>query len=96
MSTQSLPHSIALHGHWAARLVNAANTHGRSLLNRWQARSAAHAEWRSLLQAERDLARLSPRTLQDIGAPHGLVGQRRWQEEQEATQVSRILDRQGW
>ena len=42
------------------------------------------AEYRRSAQAEHELSRLSVRTLQDIGAPEALIGQRRWQIEHEA------------
>lgn len=46
--------------------------------------------------AERELLELSPRTLEDIGAPHGLIGQRRWQEESRLAEFDRLLDARGW
>ena len=96
MTAQSLPHPIALQRPLALRVLGDAVDRARAILAWLQVRRAAHAEVRRSLQAERELARLSPRTLQDIGAPHGLVGQRRWQDEQEAAQVARILNQHGW
>lgn len=36
-----------------------------------------------MLVVKRELRHLDPRTLADIGAPQGLVGQHRWQAEQD-------------
>jgi len=57
-------------------------------LQRWRFRVRTWREQRvddrHTAQAERELSRLSVRTLQDIGAPEGLIGQRRWQDAHEA------------
>lgn len=67
-----------------------------TLLARLAARWATYVEYRRAVKAERELAQLSPSTLQDIGAPQGLVGQRRWQDELQATRDARILRLRGW
>jgi hypothetical protein len=96
MNTHSLPRPIALQRPRASRLLLSAIDSWRAAWAWLRARHAMHAEQRRALQAERELAHLSPRTLQDIGAPQGLVGQRRWQDEQDAAQFQRILNQHGW
>jgi len=96
MNTQCLPRPIPLQRSSALRMLDAAIDHLRTALARMQARRALRAEYRRAVQAERELARLDPRTLQDIGAPQGLIGQRRWQDEQQAAQFERVLNQQGW
>jgi hypothetical protein len=64
--------------------------------HRLQSAWTVHRAQETTLALERELAHLDPRTLQDIGAPQGLVGQRRWQEEQERHQGDRLLDLRGW
>ena len=51
-------------------------------LARWLERRAQRREAELALALERELRHLDPRTLADIGAPEGLVGQHRWQAEQ--------------
>ena len=100
MNTQSLPRPIPLQRPLALRLLDPildplldrALTWQARLLARW----AAYRLLRESVRAERELARLSPQTLRDIGAPQGLVGQRRWQEEHEAAQFDRLLNLRGW
>ena len=92
MNTRSLPRPIPLQRPLALRWLDSAIDHVRTLHARWRVRRAARAEIRRGELAERELAQLSPRTLQDIGAPQGLAGQRRWQDEQEAARVARILN----
>jgi hypothetical protein len=70
-----------------------------SVVLAWQRLQSAWAVHRALettIALERELAHLDPRTLQDIGAPQGLVGQQRWQEELERHQGDRLLDLRGW
>lgn len=92
MNTRSLPRPIPLQRPLALRCLDAVIGHVHSLHIRWRLHRAARAEFRLGEKAERELAQLSPRTLQDIGAPQGLVGQRRWQDEQEAARVARVLN----
>lgn len=90
MNTRTLPHTIALHRGLVAALVD-------QLAYGWQRLRAAwveHHARRLAEDVEHELMRLDPRTLHDIGAPEGLVGQRRWQEEQRSS--DRLLDMRGW
>ncbi len=96
MSSHPLAHTIPLYRPALAQSIATAVDALKPLLVRWRARRAAHAQWRHVVQAERDLAHLSPETLRDIGAPEGLIGQRRWQEDHEAAQFARILNLHGW
>ena len=92
MNTRSLPRPIPLQRSPALRWLAGAVDRMHALHARWRAVRAARAEIRRAEWAERELAHLSPRTLQDIGASQGLVGQRRWQDEQEAARVARVLN----
>jgi uncharacterized protein YjiS (DUF1127 family) len=96
VNTQTLPRPIPLQRAPAWRLFDTALERARAALAWMRARHALRAEYRRAAQAERELAQLSPQTLQDIGAPQGLIGQRRWQDEQEAAQFARILNQHGW
>ena len=96
MTSTSLPRPIPLHRPSLLRAFEIAVDRLAALHRRWQARRAVRAEWRRSAEAERALARLSPETLRDIGAPQGLIGQRRWQDEQEGRQILRILQLHGW
>ena len=85
----TLPHTIALHRGAVWTVVYA--------WQRLQSAWSVHRARRAAEAAEHELVDLDPRTLQDIGAPYGLVGQRRWQEEQrEARATERLLDLRGW
>ena len=90
MSTRSLPPPIALHRGAGAALLDRLLETGRRLRSAW----ATHRARRLAEDVERELAALDSRPLQDIGAPQGLVGQRRWQDEQR--DCERLLDRRGW
>jgi hypothetical protein len=93
MDTRTLPHTIVLHRGPAAAVLDQLAQVAQGLHSAWivhRARRAAEA-------AERDLMQLDPRTLQDIGAPEGLVGQQRWwDEQQEARNTDRLLEMRGW
>lgn len=96
MTTTRLSPAVPLHRPAALRLLDTA-IDAAVMLQRWlEARHRTRGELRRAVRAERELAQLSPHTLQDIGAAQGLIGQRRWQEEQEATQAMRILHSRGW
>jgi hypothetical protein len=56
---------------------------------------AVHRARETTLAIQRELMHLDPRTLQDIGAPQGLAGQQRWQDEREQRQFDRLLDLRG-
>lgn len=87
MNTRSLSRSTTLE-----LFTHSARAAFDGLRRRW----AVHAEYRRLLEAERELSALDARTLQDIGAPQGLIGQSRWQDERERSQAERLLDLRGW
>jgi len=86
MNTEYCPRPILLHRPWPLRLLDAAADRAVTLAGRIRAWYRERAEIRRAAQAERELANLSLHTLQDIGAPQGLIGQRRWQDEQDDTQ----------
>lgn len=96
MTSTCLPRPIPLHRPPLLRVFEVAIDRLAALQQHWRARRAVRAEWRRSAEAERALARLSPETLRDIGAPQGLIGQRRWQDEQEGRQILRILQLHGW
>jgi len=96
MTTTSLPRMIRLHQPAALRWLDTATENLRGVYHQLKAWHARRAEWRRCVEAERALAELSPYTLQDIGAPQGLIGQRRWQDEHEAAQLERVLNLHGW
>lgn len=93
MNTRTLPHTIVLHRGLVAALFD-------QLAHGWQRLQAARAERQARRLAddvEHELMRLDPRTLHDIGAPEGLVGQRRWwDEQQESRNADRLLEMRGW
>ncbi|MDH4060208.1 MAG: hypothetical protein OEU94_05290 [Aquincola sp.] len=68
----------------------------RDALSRLRQSWLAYRERRQVELAERELLALSARTLEDIGAPYGLIGQRRWQDERQGVERDRLLDRHGW
>lgn len=93
MNTHSLPRTIALHRGLLAGVVDHVAYAWHHVQSAW----TVHRTRRAAEDAERELMRLDPRTLQDIGAPEGLVGQQRWQEEQrQARDTDRLLDLRGW
>jgi hypothetical protein len=48
------------------------------------------------MAVEHELRHLDARTLADIGAPQGLIGQRRWQAEQDDWRREQMLRSPGW
>ena len=78
MSAPALPHTISLSPSTWTLWAELIGRHWRDLRLRWR----EHSEWRAAMAAQRQLAQLDARTLRDIGAAEGLIGQRRWQEEQ--------------
>jgi len=72
--------------------LDAARETAQALRAAWRER----AERRVAEAVEHELIALDPRTLCDIGAPQGLVGQRRWQDEHERSQHERLLELRGW
>lgn len=84
--------TIPLHRPLLASWADAA----RHALARTRATWQSYRARRRAEDAERELLGMSLRTLEDIGAPHGLIGQRRWQEESRLAEVDRLLDARGW
>lgn len=84
--------TIPLHRPLLSSLTDAAHHALVRLGAAWQAyRARRRAE-----AAERELLDLNLRALEDIGAPHGLVGQRRWQDEAQDAEFDRLLNSRGW
>jgi hypothetical protein len=96
MTSTSLPRPIPLYRPPLLRWIDTAIDHLATLHRRWQVRRATRAEWQRSAEVERALADLSPDTLRDIGAPQGLIGQRRWRDELEATQFVRAFEPHRW
>jgi hypothetical protein len=88
MNTSTLPQRLSLQRSPTDRLFAAAQ--------RWLERRALRREAEIAHAVEHELRHLDPRTLCDIGAPQGLVGQRRWQSEQERWDLERTLRSRGW
>lgn len=83
---------LALHRSVVHVLFDAA----RERVHAWHAAWRARAELRTAEAVEHELLALDSRTLADIGAPQGLVGQHRWQDEELRSQRERMLDLRGW
>jgi uncharacterized protein YjiS (DUF1127 family) len=92
MNTRSFQPTLPLHRPAAVVLFEVL----RERWSAWQARRREAAQLRLAAAVERELMQLDSRTLQDIGAPQGLVGTRRWRDEQASAEASRLLDRAGW
>lgn len=92
MNTRSFQPTLSLHRPHAAALFDLLHERWSS----WQARRREAAQLRLAAAVERELSRLDPRTLQDIGAPQGLIGTRRWHDELASAEASRQLDRPVW
>jgi hypothetical protein len=92
MNTSTLPNRFSLHRPLTDRWLDLA----RHALGRWLERRALRREADLAMAVERELQQLDPRTLADIGAPQGLVGQRRWQAEQDEWSRERLLRSHGW
>jgi hypothetical protein len=86
MNTACCTRPILLHRPLPLRWLDTAADRVQRLARRFGAWRAERAERRLVEHAERELTRLSLRTLEDIGAPQGLIGQRRWQEEYDVEQ----------
>ena len=84
MDTTFPPRPIPLSQPFVWRHLDAAMIRLQAWGRRVHAWREQRADYHRSAQAEWDLSRLSVRTLQDIGAPEGLIGQRRWQDEHEA------------
>jgi hypothetical protein len=83
---------LVLHRSLAHVLFDAARERVHAWHDAWRAR----AERRMAEAVEHELLALDSRTLSDIGAPQGLVGQRRWQDEESRSSRDRMLDLRGW
>jgi hypothetical protein len=92
MTTRTLSHRLQPQRPLADRWLECA----QRTLARWLERRAERREADLAMAVERELQRLDPRTLADIGAPQGLVGQRRWHDEQEHWSRERLLRTHGW
>jgi hypothetical protein len=92
MTSRTLPNRLHLNRPLADRWLDAA----QHALARWLDRRAQRREADLALAVERELRHLDPRTLCDIGAPQGLVGQHRWQAEQDDWRRERLLRTHGW
>jgi hypothetical protein len=88
MNTRTLPQRLHLRHSLTDRLFAAAQ--------HWLEHRARRREADLAMAVERELQQLDPRTLADIGAPQGLVGQRRWQAEQDEWSRERLLRSHGW
>jgi uncharacterized protein YjiS (DUF1127 family) len=87
MTTRTLPSRLHLNPSLTDRWLVVA----QHALARWLERRAERREADLAMAVERELQQLDPRTLADIGAPQGLVGQRRWQAEQDAWSRDHML-----
>ncbi|HET9978670.1 MAG TPA: hypothetical protein VFQ20_14625 [Burkholderiaceae bacterium] len=83
---------LALHRSLVHVLFDAVREQAHAWHDAWRAR----AERRLAEAVERELLALDSRTLADIGAPQGLVGQRRWQDETSRSSRERLLELRGW
>jgi hypothetical protein len=91
MTTRTFPHRLHLNPSLTDRWLGVVQ-HG---LARWLVRRAERREADLAMAVERELQQLDPRTLADIGAPQGLIGQRRWQAEQDAWSREQMLRTHG-
>jgi uncharacterized protein YjiS (DUF1127 family) len=92
MTTRTCPHRL----HLIPSLTDRGLAAVQRALARWLQRRAERHEADLAMAVERELRRLDPRTLADIGAPQGLVGQRRGQAEQDAWSREQMLRSHGW
>jgi hypothetical protein len=89
--THTLPHRLQLQRPLTDRWLDAV----RRSLARWLDRRAQRREVDIAMAVERELQRLDPRTLADIGAPQGLAGQLRWRAEQDEWSREQMLRSRG-
>jgi hypothetical protein len=92
MTTRTLSHRLQPERPLADRWLEGV----QHTLARWLERRAERRQADLAVAVERGLQRLDPRTLADIGAPQGLIGQRRWQDEQDHWSRERLLRTHGW
>jgi hypothetical protein len=96
MNTRTFSQTLRLHRAPWRSLTDRLLESAQGKLARWLERRAQRREADLALAVERELRHLDPRTLNDIGAPQGLVGQQRWQTEQDRWQHERTLRSHGW
>jgi hypothetical protein len=96
MNTHTFPQPLRLHRAPWRSMTDRFLESAEHALARWMERRAERREAEIALAVERELRHLDPRTLCDIGAPQGLVGQRRWQSEQDRWLHERTLRAHGW
>jgi hypothetical protein len=97
MNTRTLHRPLRLHTSPWRSLTERLLAAVRRGVSYWLERRAQRREADLALAVERELRRLDPRTLADIGAPEGLIGQHRWQSEQnDRLQQERSLRSHGW
>jgi hypothetical protein len=92
MNTRALPQRLHLQRPLTDRWLELV----QHALVRWLERRAQRREADLAMAVERELQQLDARTLADIGAPQGLVGQRRWQAERDEWSRERLLRSHGW
>jgi hypothetical protein len=84
MNTGLLPSPISLRRPYLLHLTGNLSDRFEQLWIRIRAWHAERAESSRCALVERELLKLSARTLRDIGAPEGLIGQKVWREALEA------------
>ena len=92
MTTRILPQRLHLKPSLTDRWLGVV----QHALTRWLERRALRQEADLAMAVERELRQLDPRTLAEIGAPQGLVGQRRWPAEPDEWSRERMLRTHGW
>lgn len=96
MTTRTFPQTLRLHRAPWRSLIDRWLESAQRNFTRWLERRALRREAELALAVEHELRHLDPRTLSDIGAPQGLVGQHRWQAEQERWQLERTPRSNDW
>ena len=96
MNSRTFPQTLRLQPAPWRSLTDRLLESAQGKLARWLDRRAQRREADLALAVERELRHLDPRTLADIGAPQGLVGQRRWQAEQDDWHREQMLRSGGW
>ena len=96
MNTRTLSRPLRLHRAPWRSLVDRWLEATQRGFGRWLERRAERREAELALAVEYELRHLDPRTLADIGAPQGLIDQRRWQAEQDDWRREQMLRSPGW
>jgi hypothetical protein len=92
VDTRAWPHRFRLQRPLAERWLDAA----QRALAHWLERRAERREAEIAMAVEHELRHLDVRTLADIGAPQGLIGQRLRQAEQDDWRREQMLRSPGW